>query len=205
MTEAMIGQRLLFSALALSLALFVTVAGPARAASGEMSMTSHGRYLGTPDLPLLAAMLAAGGGPRHFYGLTLSAMLTAQHRDAEVASLTSRFGARRMTRFFATFDTFVDEAVDVAIAKHVVLPRANPVLARNSYELAASLRAAGIMPDGRFDIGYFVEHLVSRPIHKEVMDRVNADPKIGPAANADFHLILTAEMDDLKSLYHLAR
>ena len=205
MTQAMIGQRLLLSALALSLATFVTIAGPARAATGDMSMMNHGRYLGTPDLPLLAAMLAAGGGAKHFHGLTLSAMLTAQHHDDEVASLTSRFGARRMTTYFATFDTFVDEAVAVAIAKHVALPRPNPGLAHNSYELAASLRAAGIMPDGRFDIGYFVEHLISRPIHKDVMDRVNADPKIGPAANGDFHFILTAEMNDLKSLYHLAQ
>ncbi len=59
------------------------------------------------------------------------------------------------------------------------------------------------MADGRFDVGYMIEHLLSRPIHKQLMDVANSDPTIGPAVNADFHIILTAEMNDLKTLYQL--
>jgi hypothetical protein len=38
-----------------------------------------------------------------------------------------------------------------------------------------------------------------------VMRQVDDDRKIGAAPNADMHVILTAEMGDLRSLYHLAR
>jgi hypothetical protein len=199
----MIGRCLLvLSAVVVSLA---SVAAPAsaRAMHDGMAGMSHGRYLGAPDLPLLSAMVAAGGGPRHFDAAKLTAMLTAQHHAAAVAQLDAEFGAPRMTRYFATLDSFVDDALGVAKARHIALPPPDPALAHDPYELAASMRAAGIMPDGRFDVGYFIEHLISRPLHVAVMRQVNDDRRIGPAENADMHVILTAEMGDLKSLYHL--
>jgi hypothetical protein len=201
----MIGRCLLLAfAMVASLA---AVAAPAHASAmrPDMAGMSHGRYLGKPDLRLLSAMVAAGGGPRHFDAAKLSAMLTAQHHAAAVAQLDAQFGAPRMTRYFATLDSFVDDALGFAQAQHIALPPPDPALAHDPYELAASLRAAGIMPDGRFDVGYFVEHLISRPLHVAVMRQVNDDRKIGPGPNADMHVILTAEMDDLKSLYHLPR
>jgi hypothetical protein len=132
-------------------------------------------------------------------------MLAAQHSADEVQRLDARFGVPRVQQYFRTFDTFVDASMFDMKIRHIRLPRPNPALAHNPYVLAASLRAAGVMPDGRFDVGYFIEHLVSRPVHKDVMKAANALPTIGPKKNADFHVILTSEMDDLKSLYHLPR
>ncbi len=175
---------------------------PAPADMAGMDM-SHGRYYGKPDLALTAAMIAAGGGVQHFDAARLSTMLTAQHHDLEFARLEDRYGKERVNAYFATFNAFIDDAIRLTKPDHVRMPRPNPLLVHNSYELAASLRAAGVMPDGRFDVGYFIEHLVSRPMHKQLMAAANAAPTIGPARNADFHVILTAEMDDLKTLYHL--
>jgi hypothetical protein len=166
---------------------------------------SHARYRGTPDLALTSAMIAAGGGARAFSGKRLSTMLAAQHSADEVQRLDARFGAPRVQRYFTTFDTFIGASIADVTRRHIALPRPDPALAHNPYELAASLRAAGVMSDGRFDIGYFIEHLISRPVHIDVMKVANASPAIGPATNADFHIILTSEMDDLKSLYHLPR
>jgi hypothetical protein len=199
----MTGRRLVLSAIVT--ALSITLAAPARAMGGDMGGMSHGRYNGAPDLPLLAAMVAAGGGARHFHAATLTAVLTGEHHAAAVAQLDAEFGAPRIARYFSTLDSFVDDALGAAQAQHLALPPPAPVLTRDPEELAASLRAAGVMPDGRFDVGYFIEHLISRPIHIAVMHQVDADPKIGPAPNADMHVILTAEMNDLKSLYHLPR
>jgi hypothetical protein len=164
-------------------------------------MADHGRYLGKPDLELTAAMVAAGGGPRHFEAVTLLRSLAAEHRDAEFASLDERFGARRVAQFAKTFDTFVDRALGIAAHERLTFPKPSPLLTRDPSFLSASLYHAGVMPDGRFDIGYMLEHLLSRPMHKELMDEVNADPAFGPAVNADFHVILTAVMNHLNRLY----
>jgi hypothetical protein len=184
-----------------SLAFWAATASAAGAT--PMSMADHGRYLGKPDLALTAAMLAAGGGPAAFDARRLTTHLAAQHAAAEIASLDARFGARRVHRYFTTFDAMIGDAVHVVSAAHVRLPRPSPALVRDPYELAASLRAAGVMPDDRFDVGYFLEHIISRPVHIQIMHHANANPSIGPAANADFHVILTAELDDLRSLYAL--
>jgi len=200
----MTGARLLLLALIASLAA-AAVPAPVRAMPSHMAGMSHGRYLGAPDLALLSAMVAAGGGPRHFDAARLTAMLTAQHHAGEIARLDAQFGTQRTARYIATLDSFVDDALGAAERQRIALPPPDPALAHDPYELAASLHAAGVMPDGRFDVGYFIEHLISRPLHVAVMHQVDGDHSIGPAANADMHVILTAEMDDLTSLYHLPR
>ncbi len=197
-------RRLLLSAMVAVLTATVLPA-PARAMFDDMGGMSHGQYLLAPNLPLLSAMIAAGGGARHFHGATLTAALTGSHQAAAVAQLDAEFGAPRMARYFSTLDSFVDDALGAAQAQHIVLPPPNPALVHDPYELSASLRAAGVMSDGRFDVGYFIEHLVSRPVHVAVMRQVDADRKIGPVPNADMHVILTAEMNELKTLYHLPK
>jgi len=166
-------------------------------------MNSHGRYTGKPDLALTSAMLAAGGGAATFHATTLLGVLAGPHTAAEVKSLTRRFGEARVTQFASTFDTFVSRAVTIVQDKKIDVPAPSPALTHNDWMLSASLRHAGVMPDGRFDVGYMLEHLLSRPMHKVLMQQVNADPKYGPQVNADFHVVLTAVMDDLKRLYHL--
>jgi hypothetical protein len=63
------------------------------------------------------------------------------------------------------------------------------------------LIAAGTMANGRYDVGYMLEHLVSRKIHVIIMQQLDADPAVGTARNADFHVILTSLMGDLKTQY----
>ncbi len=159
---------------------------------------SHGRYTGAPDLSLTAQMLSAGGGASQFSSHTLFVYLAGPHADEEAQSLTTRFGTSNVTQFFATFDEFVRLAAVQVGEQHIALPQATPT---SGAALAGDLYQAGVMPDGRYDVGYMLEHLLSRPMHVTLMQQVNADPKFGPAKNASFHEILTAAMQDLHKAY----
>ncbi len=192
----------LYQAAAILAAILMIGATPHHSRNAH-SMNSHGRYTGKPDLALTSAMIAAGGGAATFQATTLLGMLAGPHTPAELKSLTRRFGKARVGRFASTFDTFVSRAVTIVTEKKIDLPAPSPALTHSGSMLSASLRQAGVMPDGRFDVGYMLEHLLSRPMHVALMDQVNADPKYGPKVNADFHVVLTAVMDDLKKLYSL--
>jgi hypothetical protein len=159
---------------------------------------SHGRYYGTPDLALTSQMLDAGGGPAKFSSHTLFLYLAGPKADDEAKSLVGRFGADNVTQFFATFDQFVKLAAVQVQEQHIDLPAPTKV---SGQVLAQQLYQAGVMPDGRFDVGYMLEHLLSRPIHVTLMNEVNADPAFGPAKNASFHQLLTAAMQDLHAAY----
>ncbi len=160
------------------------------------------RYLGRPDLPLTAAVVAAGGGAKHFNALALLSVLTGPEDAAEVARLTRRFGKARVAAFAATFDRAIDDALATATKAGVSLPKPSAHLADGGH-LSAALVAAGTMGNGRFDVGYMLEHLVSRKIHIAIMHQLNADSNVGHQRNADFHIMLTALMMDLKSQYGL--
>ena len=170
------------------------------AANSAMSpaMESHGRYLGQPDLALTTQMIEAGGGPSNFSSQKLFAYLAGANAGAEAKSLTQRYGAAKVGQFFKTFDRFVQLAVEQVQTKHIKLPS---VSAPSGSVLSKKLYAAGVMPDGRFDIGYMLEHLLSRPMHVTLMHEVNNDPAFGRQNNADFHIILTAAMNDLHKAY----
>ena len=171
---------------------------PASAQNMASMHTSHGRYYGKPDLAVTAAMIGAGGGAASFSSQKLFAYLAGVHAKPEAASLVKRYGAAEIDQFFKTFDEFVRLAV-VQVGKDrismpPVQPPAGPTLARSLYR-------AGVMPDGRYDVGYMLEHLLSRPMHVVLMQQVNASASFGPAKNAQFHIILTAAMRDLHSAY----
>jgi hypothetical protein len=174
--------------------LLSMIIDPTSAAMNE----SHGRYYGTPDLALTSTMIAAGGGPANFSSARLFAYVAGPSANSEAASLTKRYGAANVKQFFVTFDSFVHRAVVIVQQKHIDLPapgqQSGEVLARNLY-------AAGVMPDGRYDVGYMLEHLLSRQMHVALMQQVNADPAIGPQQNAEFHIILTSAMQDLHRAY----
>ncbi len=159
---------------------------------------SHGRYYGKPDLTLTAQMIEAGGGPTNFSSKKLFAYLAGANAAKEGASLTQRFGAENIGQFFKTFDAFVHLAVLQVQQQHIALPKTTlpggPALSRALY-------AAGVMPDGRFDVGYMLEHLLSRPMHVTLMREANSSPAVGPQKNAEFHVILTSVMHDLDGLY----
>jgi hypothetical protein len=160
------------------------------------------RYLGQPDLPLTAAVVAAGGGAKHFSSLKLLARLAGSQDTAEVARLTQRFGQSRVTAFVATFDRAFDDALITATAAGVSLPKPPRYLADGGH-LSAALLRAGTMANGRFDVGYMLEHLISRKIHVAIMHELDADPLVGHERNASFHIMLNSLMMDLKSQYGL--
>ena len=164
---------------------------------GTMS-GSHGRYYGQPNLTLTTQMIEAGGGPTAFSSKKLFAYLAGSSTAAEAASLTKRFGATNIDQFFKTFDAFVHLAVVQVQKQHIALPK---VTVPKGPELAGALYAAGVMPDGRFDVGYMLEHLLSRPMHVTLMHEANASSAVGPQNNAEFHIILTSAMHDLHTLY----
>jgi hypothetical protein len=151
---------------------------------------------------LTAAVIAAGGGTKHFSSLRLLAKLAGAQDAAEVARLTQRFGKQRVTAFVATFNRAIDDALITATAAGVSLPKPPHYLADGGHLTAALLRA-GTMRNGHFDVGYMLEHLISRNIHVAIMHELDADPIVGHQNNADFHTMLTALMMDLKSQYGL--
>jgi hypothetical protein len=188
------------SAIRLSIAasLCITTISPAAAAMPSMQQT---RYLGTPDLALTAALVEAGGGPENFQAAKLFGVLAGPATDAESKKLTSEYGSQRVTDFLATFTYAIRDSLKVATANKVALPSPPPGLAQDGAQLSKRLVADGTMPNGRFDVGYLIEHLVSRPIHVAIMKDMNAEPSIGPQRNADFHAILTAVIGDLQREY----
>ncbi|HEY1654115.1 MAG TPA: hypothetical protein VGF86_03270 [Candidatus Tumulicola sp.] len=160
------------------------------------------RYLGQPNLRLTAAAVTAGGGARHFNALALLPVLTGPQDAAEIARLTQRFGKTRVAAFAITFDRAVDDALAVATKAGVSLPKP-PIYLADGGHLSAALIAAGTMGNSRFDVGYMLEHLLSRKIHVAIMHQLDADPNVGKKRNADFHIMLTALLMDLKSQYGL--
>ena len=58
-----------------------------------------GVYTGQPDLPVTLSMVIAGGGPSDFKTITLVKVLAGDKTDAEVASLTQKFGVRQGHEF----------------------------------------------------------------------------------------------------------
>jgi hypothetical protein len=159
---------------------------------------SQARYYGPADLSLTAAVVQAGGGPASFSSRKLFFHLAGSHGVSEALHLTEKFGVHNMAQFFATFNTFVDGAIQRDRSLGISLPAVHTppgdVLSRQLYQ-------AGVTPDGRYDVGYMIEHLFSRPGHVALMREVNASPSYGPAENAEFHVILTTAIQDLHSFY----
>lgn len=183
-----------------------TVARAAPSATGAMAQGAgeqRTRYYGAPDLALTAALVQAGGGAEHFDAGRLVGVLAGTQQKAEVGRLTAAFGAQRVARFLHTLTFGVNDVLAVAKKKNIALPAPAPGLATDGGKLSASLLRSGTMPSGRFDIGYMLEHLVSRPLHVQMMQDIDADPRYGLEINADCHMILTTAMTDLKSEYGL--
>jgi len=171
------------------------------ACTGPVSASEMTQYHGAPDLLLTAALVAAGGGAQHFDSLKLLGILAGENANAEVQLLTQRYGKERVTAFVVTFNHAIADALATATKAGVKLPNPPPGLAQEGKELSRQLVAAGTMSNGRFDIGYMLEHLISRQIHVDIMQQLDADPDVGPTRNADFHIILTAIIQDLQKQY----
>lgn len=199
----------LFAFLGCASALLVTAARPAPAAGFDGAATDpmagmyhRTSYRGAPDLALAVSLVVAGGGPAHFDAGKLVGVLAGPNTGAEVAKLTKQYGADNVKAFLSTFTYAINDTLKFITAHKIALPSPSPDPA-DGKALSAALYKAGIMPDGKFDIGYMLEHVISHEGHVAIMKDMNEDPSIGPKTNAMFHVILTQAMKDLKAAYGL--
>ena len=162
--------------------------------------SNAGVYSGPPDLPLTLSMIEAGGGPAHFKSTTLVGVLAGPATKAEVAKLTKQFGAKNLQSFLTVFDFVVSDSLRLVNEKHVALPKRPKPAPSDGKALSAALYGDGI-ENGRYNVEIMLDHLVSHPIHDQVMDDINA--KYGGIADANYHIVLTQAVLDLKAAYKL--
>jgi hypothetical protein len=158
-----------------------------------------GVYTGAPALPVTLSMIVAGGGPGDFKTITLVKTLAGDKTDAEVASLTAKFGADKVGNFVTIFPFVVSDALAIAKAKGVALPSVPNPDPKNGEALAGALWAAGQTGHG-FNVEVLLDRAVSHPIHVQVMNDIDA--KYGIAKDADYHAVLTQAMMDLAAVYN---
>ena len=100
-----------------------------------------------------------------------------------------------------TFTFAMTDLLQLFIDNHVALP-ANPRVSPNDGKaMALAIYHDGIMPTGKYDCGYMMEHLMTHPIHVVLMHDINNRRGFGASHNASFHEILTATVMDLKNSY----
>jgi hypothetical protein len=157
-------------------------------------------YSGPPDLRLTLSMIVAGGGPAHFQSTALVGVLAGASTKAEVAKLTKQFGAKNVQSFLTVFDFVVADSLKIVTAKKIALPSQPKPDPKDGKALSAALYNAGVAA-GRYNVEIMLDKLVSHPIHVQVMDDIDA--KYGRNADANYHIVLTQAMLDLKAAYGL--
>lgn len=161
--------------------------------------TEHS-YRGQPDLGLTLAMVEAGGGPAHFDSVRLFRTLAGRHLNAESRKLRKLYGKAKMAAFMQTFNYAVHDLAMLFKINHIALPGRPSVSPNNGPALATAIYHAGIMPTGKYDCGYMMEHLMTHPIHIVLMHDINVAHGHGPQHNANFHIILTRMIVDLRNM-----
>ncbi len=191
------------AAVAMLLGLGTSLIGPAAQAADapKARFSDVSSYTGAPDLPLTLSLIAAGGGPAKYNTVTLVRTLTGPLFEAEVKSLTDKYGAESVKSFLTTFDFVISDALKIVSEKKIALPTRPAVDPADGKALSAALYKAGIAADGNFDVEYLLDTLVSHPIHVQVMDDIDA--KISRKADQNYHVILTQAFKDLKGAYNL--
>lgn len=175
-------------------------AQPDPMASAKARFSDAGAYTGAPNLPVTVSMVVAGGGPKAFDSAKLVGVLAGDKAQAEVASLTGKFGADNIKSFLTVFNFVVNDALKYVTDAKIALPAPAPDPS-DGKALAAALYKLGVNPGGQFNVEYMLDGLVSHPIHVKVMDDIDA--KFGSTADANYHAVLTQAMLDLKSVYGL--
>lgn len=197
------------AALLALLGAMVAAANPA-AAQGMAGMDmSHARYsqapvfTGSPTLPLTLSIVVAGGGPADYKTTRLIGVLAGPAAGPEVKKLSDQFGSDNVASFVQTFDFVIADALKLVQQHNVALPSAPAPSPSDGRALSAALYTAGVTPSGNFDVEYMLDHLVSHPLHVQIMDDINNDPALGPKADGNYHAILTQAVLDLKAAYKL--
>ncbi|HEX3469059.1 MAG TPA: hypothetical protein VHT05_13355 [Candidatus Elarobacter sp.] len=191
------------------LGALTAAANPAAAQGmGGMDM-GHARYsqapvfTGSPTLPLTLSIVVAGGGPSDYKTTRLIGVLAGSAADAEEKKLADQFGSDNVVSFVKTFDFVIADALKLVQQHNVALPSAPAPSPTDGRALSAALYTAGVTPSGTFDVEYMLDHLVSHPLHVQIMDDIDNDPALGPKADGNYHAILTQAVLDLKAAYKL--
>ncbi len=159
-----------------------------------------GVYTGAPALPVTLSMVIAGGGPSNFQTVTLVKTLAGDKTQAELASLTKKFGKEKIGNFVKVFNFVVADTLKIVKEKHIALPSTPNPNPKDGKALAAALWGAGQTGNG-FNVEVMLDRAVSHGIHDQVMKDIDA--KYGIAADADYHAVLNQAMHDLASVYGL--
>ncbi|MGH7708615.1 MAG: hypothetical protein ACREM6_11950 [Vulcanimicrobiaceae bacterium] len=198
-------MKLTFSRFTIALAaaaMLAASAGPSFAAMGPKDRFSSGHaYTGGPDLPVTLSMIVAGGGPSDFDSVKLVGVLAGAKTAAEVAKLKKPFGAENVGSFLKVFNFVVSDSLAKVTAAKVALPSTPNPDPKDGKALSAALYKLGVNSQGKFNVEYMLDGLVSHPIHVAVMNDIDA--KFGRAADANYHVVLTQAMEDLKAVYGL--
>jgi len=160
-------------------------------------------YTGAPALPLTLSVVVAGGGPKSFDSTKLVGVLAGSLTDAEVKKLSGQFGADNVGSFLKTFNFVISDALALVQKNKVALPSTPAPAPTDGKALAAALYTAGVTPSGNFDVEYMLDHLVTHPLHVQIMDDIDANNDLGPKADGNYHAVLTQAMMDLKAAYKL--
>ena len=150
-------------------------------------------YTGSPDLNTTAALVQAGGGAANFsIAQALTAMVGADLTNKEVAKLTAQYGKKSVDDWVTVFNFVVQNGAQVATAAGVTFP--TPPASLQGKALAAALVKDGA-GNGTFWTGTMLDHLVSMPIHLQVMN--NIDKKYSASEDGNYHRITDQAMYDL--------
>ena len=158
-----------------------------------------------PNLGLAVALADAGGGATAFDSNAFVHSLSGGDaaNSTEIAALTKKFGAANVASFVKTFDFFASDALASVAKGGMALPATSVPPTGDSKALFAAFYSAGVMPNGRYDLEYMLDALFSHIVHVQVMNDIDADSAQGPTADANYHLVFTQLMLDLKKTYGL--
>ncbi len=146
-------------------------------------------YHGPPDLELAARLVQAGSGVHGYHSKLLFARLYGADAAREKARLVHRYGERHVAQFFPMLDYSVYDIVRLATTvAHAKIPPA--AATQNPAALQRDLIRAGTVPDGRYDVGYMLERMMTHPLHHTLMQ--DLDAVYGAKNNGVFHEMLAA-------------
>ncbi len=163
--------------------------------TGTMMSANGARFGGS------VALVVAGGGPSDFSTVTLFGGLADGKAAAEKAKLIKQFGAPGFAQYVKTFNFVVTDSLKIVTAKGVALPKAPAPNPKSGKALAAALYMDGVDPNSGFNVEYMLDHLVTHPVHVQVMNDIDA--KYGAKADAEYHVVTLQIFKDLKAVYAL--
>ena len=190
----------------MKLLLLILALGLIDASAPTMTITSpamyiHNSYRGTPDLGLALAIDEAGSRRGHFDANRLFGVLAGKNADAERNRLERLYGRGKFQAFMQTWTFSGRDLEQLLRYNHVTLPSSPRVSPSDGKAMSIAIYHDGIMPTGKFDCGYMMEHIMSHPIHVALMHDVDMHQLYGAKHNANFHVIFTRVVLDLKNDY----